>query len=107
MGVGYWPAGAPREVTLAAFTQAYGILGFRLCFDGALENGIQKLALYGKGPLGAEIPTHAALQLPSGRWTSKLGPFEDIDHETDDAVNGPVYGRRICYFSRPRPLVLF
>jgi hypothetical protein len=39
------------------------------------------------------IPTHAALQLESGDWTSKLGDFEDISHSTIEAVSGPVYGR--------------
>ena len=102
MGVGYWPHGVPREVTTAAFLAAYATVGFKLTFDGNLQDGIEKLAVYGKGQPGAEIPTHAALQLQSGEWTSKLGPFEDIVHTTPDAVNGPVYGQVICYLERPR-----
>ena len=102
LGVGYWPHGVVREVSTRAFLLAYGTLGFTLCFDGTLQPGIEKLALYGKGPGGAEIPTHAALQLESGEWTSKLGPFEDISHTHDGAVNGPVYGKVICHMSRPR-----
>ena len=104
MGVRYWPRTVPREVTLNAFVQAYGTLGYRLCLSGgALEAGIQKLALYGKGP-GAEIPTHTALQLDDGTWTSKLGACEDVTHDTARDVEGPAYGRVICYLSRPRPL---
>lgn len=102
MGIGYWPPAVPREVTIAAFLAAYATLGFKLSFDGSLQDGIEKLALYGNGQPGAEIPTHAALQLESGEWTSKLGPFEDIIHKTPDAVNGPVYGHVICYLARPR-----
>lgn len=104
MGVDYWPPGVPREITLNAFVVAYGLLGYRLTMKGALEAGVEKLALYGTGPLGSEKPTHAALQLPSGQWTSKLGKAEDIEHAGAADVEGPVYGRVICYFSRPRPL---
>lgn len=103
MGTGYWPLTVPREESIAAFLQAYGTLGFGLCFDGTLEAGVEKLAIYGTGALGAETPTHAALQLEGGEWTSKLGQFEDIKHAIPDAVNGPAYGRVVCYLSRPRP----
>ena len=59
--------------------------------------------MFGKGSVGHEVPTHAALQLESGDWTSKLGPFEDVTHTTVEAVAGPVYGTVICYLARPRP----
>lgn len=103
-GAGYWPPGVARAETTQAFLLAYGTKGFTLCFDGALEPGIEKIALFGKGPAGAEVPTHAALQLENGRWTSKLGPLEDIEHDIAGAVNGPVYGAVICYLARPRPV---
>ncbi len=103
MGKTYWPAGVTRAQTIAAFLEAYGTLGFKLSFDGTLQNGVQKLAIFGKGVAGAETPTHAALQLQNGEWTSKIGPFEDIEHKVVAAVEGPVYGRVICYLSRPRP----
>ena len=31
-------------------------------------------------------------QLPDGRWTSKLGKAEDIEHESPDDVAGRIYG---------------
>ena len=102
-GIGYWPPAVPREATTAAFLQAYGTLGFKLCFDGTPEAGFEKIALYGTGALGAETPTHAALQLETGEWTSKLGNFEDIKHVAASDVTGPVYGTVICYIARPRP----
>jgi hypothetical protein len=102
MGIGYWPPNVVRAVTTEAFLRAYGTLGFRLCFDGTLETGIEKVAVYGKGAVGAEVPTHSALQLEDGQWTSKLGVFEDITHATPGLVNGPVYGAVICYLARPR-----
>lgn len=102
MGIGYWPPNVPREVTVDAFMLAYESLGYRLCYDGNVEIGIEKIALFGIGPAGAETPTHAALQLESGEWTSKLGPFEDVRHKVVGAVNGPVYGSVICYMRRPK-----
>jgi hypothetical protein len=102
-GIGYWPSGAPRAVTVDAFMQAYGTLGYKLCYDGSLVVGLEKIAIFGTGPEGSEVPTHAALQLESGEWTSKLGPFEDVRHKTVDAVNGPIYGKVICFMSHLRP----
>jgi len=99
---GYWPAGVPRSVTLAAFMQAYGTRGFFACNDGSLEPGIEKIAIYGTGDPGQESPTHAALQLASGQWTSKLGKCEDIIHNTLEDVYGPVYGRVIAFMARAR-----
>lgn len=83
--------------------RAYGTLGYTLCFNESPEVGLEKIAIYGmRNADGSVTPTHAALQLESGEWTSKLGPFEDVRHNTVDDVRGPVYGTRICCMSRPR-----
>lgn len=100
--VGYWPEGVSRTVTRGSFIKAFQTLGYQLCLDGSLEQGIEKIAIFGKGPKGVEIPTHAARQLESGEWTSKLGPHEDVRHTTVHAVNGPCYGSPIFFMSRPR-----
>jgi hypothetical protein len=55
----------------------------------ALEPGIEKVAIYADLP--ADSWTHAARQLPNGRWTSKLGDFEDIEHDTPEGLAGNVY----------------
>jgi hypothetical protein len=102
-GIGYWPADVPRTVTLHAFVQAYGKLGYKLCLDGSLQVGLEKIAIFAIELAGKEVPTHAALQLESGEWTSKMGPLEDIRHTTVDLVRGPVYGKVACFMSRPRP----
>ena len=84
--------------------QAFARLGYKSCFNASLDTGSEKIAIFGKeNEDGAVIPTHAALQLESGEWTSKLGPLEDVRHKKLDSVNGPVYGKPICYMSRPRP----
>jgi hypothetical protein len=99
----YWPLGVPRQYTTEAFVEAYRTIGFRLCFSGASEEGIEKLAIFAEERNGKLRPTHAALQLESGRWTSKIGDLEDISHETDACVGGGLYGTVFCYMQRPRP----
>src|SRR5262245_4674501 len=73
----YWPSGALRVETLAAFQEAFATLGYVPCADEGLEAGFEKVALFAdaKG-----IPLHAARQRPGGLWTSKLGEREDIEH---------------------------
>jgi hypothetical protein len=98
---GYWPKGVPREETLEAFVQAFEVSGYELCEDGSLEPGFEKVALYIDG---TGIPAHAALQLPDGRWTSKLGHCEDITHSTLDAVNCKEYGYAQWFLKRERTI---
>ncbi len=45
-----------------------------------LEPGFEKVALFAI----AGVPKHAARQLQTGRWISKLGPMEDIEHGLHD-----------------------
>jgi len=101
-GIGYWPPGIVREETIQAFILAYGTLGFDLCFDGSIEPGFEKVALFGKQQGNAIVPTQAALQLTSGGWASKLGEFEDVVHISADAVSGPAYGTTVCFLRRRR-----
>jgi hypothetical protein len=101
-GIAYWPI-AERKLTVDCFVKAFETLGYKICLDDALEPGIEKIAIFiGKALDGSMIPTHAALQLPSGEWASKLGPLEDIVHPDVNAVNGPLYGRPYVYMCRPR-----
>jgi hypothetical protein len=97
-GYDYWPPGVPRQETLDAFIRAFETLGYVPCPDGTPEAGWQKVALYAL----SGIPTHAARQLPGGRWTSKLGPEDDIEHDLDGLV-GPLYGVPIQILRRPHP----
>jgi len=75
-------------------------LGYRTCVNGKREDEIEKVAIYvneqGK-------PTHAARQLASGVWVSKMGPHVDIEHETPEAVGGHEdhgYGVVAIYMAR-------
>jgi len=97
MGQAYWPQGVAREETIQAFERAYCRFDFKACENADLEPGFEKVAIYAKN----SIPTHAARQLADGRWTSKLGPLEDIEHNTLDALEGEVYGEVVLLLKRP------
>lgn len=92
-----WPSGAPANHNLSSFEIAIAEYGYQPCDSSALDPGWEKIALFG-------IPDHvdhAARQLSSGRWTSKLGKEEDIEHDTAEAVCGGVYGPLLAFFKRP------
>jgi hypothetical protein len=87
----YWhPANWPEnDFGLGALEQAFLALRYVSCgMDGSPEDGFIEVALYGSG----FCYTHAARQLPSGKWTSKLGKGEDIEHDSPDDVAGGLYG---------------
>lgn len=86
---GFWPAGIPRENKLPNFVLAFGTLGYLKCDKSDLESGFEKVAIY---CAAEEKPTHAALQLDDGWWTSKLGRYVDIRHRTLNSLEGDVYG---------------
>jgi hypothetical protein len=61
--------------------------------DPRVGTGYLKVALYESNG----FYTHAARQLPDGRWTSKLGKAEDIEHDDPHAVAGGIYGEVARY----------
>jgi hypothetical protein len=95
----FWPPGAPREETVDAFVAAFATLGYAPGSGDELEPGFEKVALFASGA----APTHAARQLPSGRWTSKLGLREDIEHDLH-AVSGEAYGQVVMILRRATTL---
>ena len=48
------------------------------------------------------VPLHAARHVPSGRWTSKLGELEDIEHALD-GLEGTEYCSVVQIMKRPLP----
>jgi hypothetical protein len=85
----YWPV-EPRDETITGFIIAFGQIGYTVCDAEDHEAGYEKLAVYADE---TGSPTHMARQLHSGRWTSKLGDLEDIEHVTLDQLSGSDYGR--------------
>ena len=92
----FWPPGVPVLETLDALVAAFATLGYAPCLDEQPESGFEKVALFAD----AGAPTHAARQLPGGRWTSKLGLCEDIEHDLH-AVSGDLYGTVALLLKRP------
>ena len=102
-GKDYWPSGAPREENIEAFVVAFESQGYELCEDGTLEPGFEKVSLFAKSSYhGMATPTHAAIQLENGHWSSKLGKLEDIEHYELEAVSGPAYGAPVKFLRRKR-----
>jgi hypothetical protein len=102
----FWPPEAPQEETIESFIQAYAVMGYQVCSSQCREPepGFQKIALY----IDEDgIPTHAARQLATGEWSSKLGRAEDIAHRTLEALESGEdktlgYGLASLILKRPK-----
>lgn len=80
---------------MEAFINLFETIGYTVCENGDLEEGIQKIALFEKD----NEPTHAARQLPNGEWTSKLGSHIDVSHSLA-AMEGGMYGKAVVFMAR-------
>lgn len=92
----YWPPGVPPEETVEAFVIAYKTAG-RYTVETTVSNleaGYEKVAIFADSN---GTPTHAAKQLPCGAWTSKLGDWEDIRHDTLQAMEDDARNRGLGY----------
>ena len=96
MNTGYWPPDVPRNESLDAFIKAFETLSYGVCDSPEYEHDFERIAIYvnsdGK-------PTHAAKQLCSGKWSSKIGRTEDIEHDIE-SVSGSLYGTVAVYMKR-------
>lgn len=91
----YWPEGVPRDWSVEAWAAAFASIGFEPCDDATLEPEYARISIYGR----AGNALHAARQLPSGRWTSKLGRGVDIEHELH-SLAGDTYGEVVLLMRR-------
>ena len=95
--VTFWPdENASEEVE--SFVDAFRLKGYEKCDTPDFEHGYRKIALYVTP--GTTRCTHAARQLSTGLWTSKLGESFDIQHGTPFTIEGDVYGEVYCYMKR-------
>lgn len=93
----YWPRRISRDGSVRSLVAVFRSLGYAVCDDEDVEAGFEKVAIYGDDE-GAY--THAARQLESGVWTSKLGRLEDIEHDSLEALTGSEYGEVLCILKR-------
>ena len=97
----HWPIEAqPDDYGLGLLVETFRSLGYEECEDEVPEPGYEKVALYG----GMLIYTHAARQLANGKWTSKLGRAENIEHDSPDALARGVYAEVHEFMRRAIPL---
>ena len=94
----YWPEHASSTSSIASLIEVFTGLGYERCDDAVDEPGFSKVALYAdrQGDW-----THAAVQLPDGGWSSKLGSYEDISHRTPESLDPGCYGEVHCFMRRP------
>jgi hypothetical protein len=99
LGGFYWPDGATKGYSAECLIEAYQTKGFEVCADGALVEGYEKVVIYLNDQAGF---LHAARQEPNGRWKSKLGDEEDIEHESPESLTSNVYGKPRVFMQRAR-----
>jgi hypothetical protein len=100
-----WPGNAPRGLAgykIASLIEVFASIGFVACNDGSLEDGIEKIAIYADG----DEWMHAARQLQTGKWTSKMGPDERIEHDAPQDLAGPAFGQVTTFMQRSRSATL-
>ena len=95
-GIDYWPPWATRDNRMESLRDAFIGLGFEQCHDSDVEDGYQKVALYGsQGRF-----EHAAVQMPNGRWRSKMGQGPVIEHLNPESLSGRLYGDATTFMRR-------
>ena len=92
----YWPPDVAGADALQTLIKLYLNAGYEQCDNGQLEDGFKKVAIY----VNEEGPQHVARQLESGRWTSKLGDLEDIEHDTLEILEGKDYGKATVFLRK-------
>lgn len=94
-----WPLPSSYGLTIQSFIELFESIGYEICEDGHLEARYEKVAIYASG----SDPRHAARQMENGRWRSKLGKFQDIEHATPEEVSCYDYGEVSVFMKRLRP----
>jgi hypothetical protein len=95
----YWPPGVMKEYTVTAYARIFEIHGYTACDNPDFEAGYEKIAIFVDN---TGDPSHAARQTASGKWTSKIGELEDIEHDDLIALEGAAYGKVAHILKRPR-----
>jgi hypothetical protein len=95
----YWPPGFPLDDSVHVLVQMFESQGYIKCDNPDRETGVEKVAIYS---VNGRFK-HAARQCKSGRWASKLGEEQDIEHEVAEHLDGPSYGVATEFLRRTRP----
>jgi hypothetical protein len=94
----YWPDNFPRDLDVGNFTKLFeSFCQYEPCSHARHERGFEKVAIYADSQGNV---THAARQTESGKWVSKLGDWEDVEHNTLEALEGSFYGKAVQVLKR-------
>lgn len=95
-GINYWPPWATLTERIESLIEVFAGLGYEQCDDSRSETPYQKVALYeAQGEM-----KHAAVQMPNGRWRSKMGQGPVIEHRSPESLAGGPYGDVYCFMRR-------
>jgi hypothetical protein len=74
---------------------------FERCLSADREAGYTKIALFEGYDEDDELNfLHVAIQLENGKWKSKLGNYEDIEHDSLEVLSGKLYGHPSIFMKR-------
>jgi len=96
-GPEYWPPWATTNEKMRSLEEVFVGLEYEPCNDDSLEYGYEKVALY---EINGRFQ-HAARQMPTGRWRSKMGRGPLIEHRSPDSLSDGVYGSPTVFMRRP------
>jgi hypothetical protein len=92
-----WPDDVPREDELENYVAVFLREGYEPCESREWEAGYEKVAIYARR---GEFQ-HVAKSTDSGKWTSKIGEWEDVDHNTLAALEDFSFGQVYQVLRRP------
>lgn len=73
--------------------------GFIVIENSNFEEGILKIAIFYEA--STNHFKHVARQINNNSWTSKLGEWEDIQHNTPEDLLGDSYGDTLIFMCKP------
>ncbi|MBC7553967.1 MAG: hypothetical protein H7257_08310 [Taibaiella sp.] len=85
------------DINVRRYINYFAEIGFAPIDNSQPEKNILKIAIYADK---SNDFTHVARQLPSGKWTSKIGDWEDIEHDTLDDIAGGAYGKPVTIMAQ-------
>ena len=102
----FWPDEVENDCDISFLIEVFALKGFVVCDSWEHEEGFRKIALYVEDD--TTNYTHAARELVGdkktcGKWTSKLGKANDIQHMSPYSIEGDAYGVVHCIMRRPFP----
>ncbi len=81
-----WILDLPLDWKLETLTAIFGRYRYEACgLNANHEEAYEKVAIYVDDQDDGDV-SHVARQLMNGRWVSKLGKDEDIEHDTLEAL---------------------